>query len=277
MADDNPDTSNMFAGLKKKKKKTVQIADLELDGEQQQQTPAKETAKEAAEADPVRPLEASADLTLKEDEPLDFSDLKKVHFGPNSMPRSHLDNQNTFTDLVGRVIVYRKRRRRPSRSIWTMSTSRAMRTRPTTSQRQQRVQRWTRWVTPSSQTSLSQRQSSLVCLQLLRSADSLRGPCRKTDAAASGDVLEEFSGLKKKKKSKKSAFDLEAYVLRFRRQVLGTTLICLYRVLTASRRSLQLWKAVMRPLHQATRAQHPELAQTMRVLEMWTYPLRKAR
>jgi hypothetical protein len=90
MADDNPDTSNMFAGIKKKKKKTVQIADLELDGEdqdtQKNSEPVAAKATKAAAAaqqdeDAVRPLESSADLTLKDEDPLDFSDLKKVHCG----------------------------------------------------------------------------------------------------------------------------------------------------------------------------------------------------
>lgn len=66
MADD------MFAGLKKKKKK-VQIADLDVEGSS--------TTTPPAEDDAVRPREDNADLTLKEDEPLDFSDLKKVREG----------------------------------------------------------------------------------------------------------------------------------------------------------------------------------------------------
>lgn len=100
MADDNPDTAKMFAGIKKKKKKTVQIADLELDGEDKPKAAAvgepatsKDKVVEAAQADPVRPLEASADLTLKGDEPLDFSDLKKVHFDRrNETPESELSD-----------------------------------------------------------------------------------------------------------------------------------------------------------------------------------------
>lgn len=83
MAEDNPDTSNMFAGIKKKKKKTVQIADLELEGEsprKEEKQPAAANSDTVDTNDAVRPLESSADLTLKDDgEPLDFSDLKKVH------------------------------------------------------------------------------------------------------------------------------------------------------------------------------------------------------
>jgi predicted RNA-binding protein with RPS1 domain len=67
----DPDTDNMFAGLKKKKKKTVQILETNDDDG------AAISAKAAAE-DPVRPTEKSADLTLPDEEPLDFSDLKKV-------------------------------------------------------------------------------------------------------------------------------------------------------------------------------------------------------
>ena len=66
----DPDTDNMFAGLKKKKKKTVQI--LETDDD------AAAVSTKAAAEDPVRPAEKSADLTLPDEEPLDFSDLKKV-------------------------------------------------------------------------------------------------------------------------------------------------------------------------------------------------------
>lgn len=76
MADD---PMNMFAGIKKKKKKQVNIADLDVEGDSTPATPpaaAEVTAEQAAE-DPVRPLEKDADLTVKDDEPLDFSDLKK--------------------------------------------------------------------------------------------------------------------------------------------------------------------------------------------------------
>lgn len=71
MADD---PMNMFAGIKKKKKKQVNIADLDV--ESGDATPAQATPEQAAE-DAVRPLEKTADLTLHDDEPLDFSDLKK--------------------------------------------------------------------------------------------------------------------------------------------------------------------------------------------------------
>jgi len=81
MADD---PMNMFAGIKKKKKKQVNIAELDVEGggDSTPATPpsgaaaAEVTAEQAAE-DPVRPLEKDADLTIKDDEPLDFSDLKK--------------------------------------------------------------------------------------------------------------------------------------------------------------------------------------------------------
>jgi translation initiation factor 2 subunit 2 len=80
------DPMNMFAGIKKKKKKQVNIADLDVeDGEPESQAPlspaptpvAADNIEEGADDDAVRPLEKDADLTLKEDEPLDFSDLKK--------------------------------------------------------------------------------------------------------------------------------------------------------------------------------------------------------
>ena len=88
------------------------------------------------------------------------------------------------------------------------------------SQQLQARQRSTRWATPSSQIKLKRRtyhaplrRSSCLCKL---NNDSLRRAYfyayRKPEEAASGDVLEEFSGLKKKKKSKKSAFDLEAWV-----------------------------------------------------------------
>ena len=73
----DPDTDNMFAGLKKKKKKTVQI--LETNDDNDSANGAAVSTKAAAE-DPVRPTEKSADLTLPDEEPLDFSDLKKVWF-----------------------------------------------------------------------------------------------------------------------------------------------------------------------------------------------------
>lgn len=79
MADD---PMNMFAGIKKKKKKQVNIADLDVEGDSTpaspapEQEPAQASAEQAAE-DPVRPLEKDADLTVRDDEPLDFSDLKK--------------------------------------------------------------------------------------------------------------------------------------------------------------------------------------------------------
>lgn len=69
----DPDTDNMFAGLKKKKKKTVQI--LETDDNDDK---AAAVSTKAAAEDPVRPAEKNADLTLPDEEPLDFSDLKKV-------------------------------------------------------------------------------------------------------------------------------------------------------------------------------------------------------
>ena len=76
MADDNAD---VFAGMKKKsKKKQVQIAELDVEGDDAPAPAAAAAAAAAASEDPVRPLEKSADLTLKGDEPLDFSDLKKV-------------------------------------------------------------------------------------------------------------------------------------------------------------------------------------------------------
>lgn len=71
MADD------MFAGLKKKSKKgsSKKIDLLEVD---EGETPSGESIVPPKGEDPVRPEEASADLTLPEEEPLDFSDLKKV-------------------------------------------------------------------------------------------------------------------------------------------------------------------------------------------------------
>lgn len=70
---------NMFAGIKKKKKKQVNIADLDVEGggDSTPATPPAEVTAEQAAEDPVRPLEKDADLTIKDDEPLDFSDLKK--------------------------------------------------------------------------------------------------------------------------------------------------------------------------------------------------------
>lgn len=69
MAD--PEVADMFAGLKKKKKKQVVIADEPSDT-------AHAAVKEDGVVDPVRPMEKDADLTLKTEDPLDFSDLKKV-------------------------------------------------------------------------------------------------------------------------------------------------------------------------------------------------------
>lgn len=79
MADD---PMNMFAGIKKKKKKQVNIAELDVEGGDDAAgagaaSPAAEATPEQAAEDPVRPLEKDADLTVREDEPLDFSDLKK--------------------------------------------------------------------------------------------------------------------------------------------------------------------------------------------------------
>lgn len=72
---------NMFAGIKKKKKKQVNIAELDVEGEgdggDSSSAAPPVPATEQVEQDPVRPLEKDADLTLKDDEPLDFSDLKK--------------------------------------------------------------------------------------------------------------------------------------------------------------------------------------------------------
>lgn len=75
----DPDTDNMFAGLKKKKKKTVQILDTD------ESEKAATGSAQPAVVDPVRPEEKSADLTLPDEEPLDFSDLKKVRNCRNSM------------------------------------------------------------------------------------------------------------------------------------------------------------------------------------------------
>lgn len=67
------DPTNMFAGLKKKSKKKVQIADLDED------TPTATLTPDASKGeDSVLPQDKDGDLTLKEEEPLDFSDLKKV-------------------------------------------------------------------------------------------------------------------------------------------------------------------------------------------------------
>ena len=79
MADD---PMNMFAGIKKKKKKQVNIADLDVEGGGGDDStpatpPAAEVTAEQAADDAVRPLEKDANLTVADDEPLDFSDLKK--------------------------------------------------------------------------------------------------------------------------------------------------------------------------------------------------------
>jgi len=80
------DPMNMFAGIKKKKKKQVNIAELDVEdgaGEPEPQAPFSPAptpvagGDEGADDDAVRPLEKDANLTLKEDDPLDFSDLKK--------------------------------------------------------------------------------------------------------------------------------------------------------------------------------------------------------
>jgi len=169
MADDNPDTSNMFAGIKKKKKKTVQIADLELDGEdqdtQKNSEPVAAKATKAAAAaqqdeDAVRPLESSADLTLKDEDPLDFSDLKKKK------------KKKAVAIDLDEVHV-------PSKSDSPNNVAAA-----------------------AGAPKVDKMGNTIVADQVEEA---------KPEEAASGDVLEEFSGLKKKKKSKKSAFDLEAF------------------------------------------------------------------
>ena len=74
MAD--PEVADMFAGLKKKKKK-VTLMDAPTTSSSNGDT-LHGSVKETGTVEPVRPLEKDADLTLKDDEPLDFSNLKKV-------------------------------------------------------------------------------------------------------------------------------------------------------------------------------------------------------
>jgi len=142
-------SEDMFAGLKKKKKR-VQIAGD--DGEQEQQE--QETQQQS---DPVLPKEDSADLTLKEDEPLDFSDLKK-----------------------------KKKKKAVAVDLESVETPESAPTTTTTTK------------------------AGSGNVDALGNTKAEAAPETK-EAPASGEALEEFSGLKKKKKSKKSAFDLEAF------------------------------------------------------------------
>merc|ERR1712093_703987 len=142
-------SEDMFAGLKKKKKR-VQIAGD--DGEQEQQE--QETQQQS---DPVLPKEDSADLTLKEDEPLDFSNLKK-----------------------------KKKKKAVAVDLESVEAPESAPTTTTTNK------------------------AGSGNVDALGNTKAEAAPETK-EAPASGEALEEFSGLKKKKKSKKSAFDLEAF------------------------------------------------------------------
>merc|ERR1712093_290704 len=137
-------SEDMFAGLKKKKKR-VQIAGD--DGEQEQET--------QQQSDPVLPKEDSADLTLKEDEPLDFSNLKK-----------------------------KKKKKAVAVDLESVETPESAPTTTTTNK------------------------AGSGNVDALGNTKAEAAPETK-EAPASGEALEEFSGLKKK--SKKSAFDLEAF------------------------------------------------------------------
>merc|ERR1712093_26312 len=139
-------SEDMFAGLKKKKKR-VQIAGD--DGEQEQET--------QQQSDPVLPKEDSADLTLKEDEPLDFANLKK-----------------------------KKKKKAVAVDLESVETPESAPTTTTTNK------------------------AGSGNVDALGNTKAEAAPETK-EAPASGEALEEFSGLKKKKKSKKSAFDLEAF------------------------------------------------------------------
>jgi len=151
MADDNAD---LFAGMKKKsKKKQVQIAELDVEGV----APAA-----AASEDPVRPLEKSADLTLKEDEPLDFSDLKKKK--KKKAVAVDLEDVATPTD-------------EPSSTANNLAAT------------------------------AGGPKVDKMGNTIAEEAPAEAAPTETTEV----DVAEEFSGLKKKKKSKKTAFDLEAF------------------------------------------------------------------
>ena len=90
MAD--PEVADMFAGLKKKKKK-VTLMDAPTTSSSNGDT-LHGSVKETGTVEPVRPLEKDADLTLKDDEPLDFSNLKKV------LCRGHPDVLRRCADVL---------------------------------------------------------------------------------------------------------------------------------------------------------------------------------